>query len=112
MVLLKYEVIRLLRVKNSFLEFGKYSGYRIFVTNHELIQDGIIMNHCVGTYSGSVDSGECGIYKVGDYTLELRHRSTGLYLVQLMGFSNSLAPKEVIDEVNEKLRMFNFEIFL
>ena len=109
-VLNVYEEIRVLKVKNIFKEFAKYSNFRILGTNHELIEDGMKMNHCVGSYSSSVDQGYCGIYKVEEYTLELQNRNNKLVMVQLRGYHNELAPEELCSIVDDYLDSFNLEI--
>jgi hypothetical protein len=70
-VLLESEPLIDLTVHPIFVEFAAHSGYTLLTTNHELISEGRNMNHCVGTYIEKVDNGECAIYDVNDYTLQL-----------------------------------------
>jgi hypothetical protein len=77
-------------------------------TNHQLIAEGREKNHCVGTYSQAVDSGRSGIFKYGDYTLEISFafpygkigkacaelfgNTRILMITQFKGFGNSEVP--------------------
>lgn len=122
-VLLEFELIRELNVAKVYREFANYSGYQLLTTNHDLITEGRLMNHCVATYVGSVDSGRSGIYRLNGYTLELvlsrpyqdieielaKERGVGqlLYVGQLKGHGNMSAPKELIEEVNSFVINFN-----
>lgn len=116
-VILKYEKLRDLKISKIFLDFEAFSGYKLFKTNHELIAEGIMQNHCVGTYSARVDSGNTAIYHINGYTLQLtynnnyymkqRNGSKGLDNAQFRGAGNSLPPKELTDAVNAKIVEFN-----
>jgi hypothetical protein len=71
-------------------------GYQICLTNHELINRGIMMNHCVGTYISELIQ-VIAIYITGDFTFEL-YKGYGdkqiLTLNQLQGYNNKqLVPK-------------------
>jgi hypothetical protein len=115
-VILKHEKLRDLNISRVFLDFEAFSGYRLLRTNHEMIAEGIMQNHCVGTYSGQVDGGNTAIYHINGYTLQLTYgqnyyttKSKGLYNAQFRGPSNTLAPKELADAVSAKITEFNGE---
>jgi hypothetical protein len=70
-ILLDCEIERELKIVKVFEDFAKFSGYKLMKTNRELLKEGMRQNHCVGTYIEKVDNGECAIYDVNDYTLQL-----------------------------------------
>lgn len=113
-VILKHEKLRDLKISRVFLDFEAFSGYRLLRTNHEMIAEGIMQNHCVGTYSNQVDSGDTAIYHINGYTLQLNYGMInykegikGLRNNQFKGSSNSLPPKELTEAVNAKIAEFN-----
>jgi len=115
-VLLETEKLRDLKIGRIYKEFAMYSGFEMLTTNHELLEEGVRMNHCVGTYSSAVDAGNCGIYRVLGYTLELCVRTITnsedvkvkvLRIAQYMDIGNTNAPSEALDYVKEKLEGFN-----
>ena len=121
-VILEFEPLRNLKLNKAFIDFARFSGYEILLTNHDLIAEGKMMNHCVGTYSINVDSGRSGIYRVGGYTLELViskpyvsiddiangvKSEWELTIGQLRGFSNASPPKELDIQVRLMLSKFN-----
>jgi hypothetical protein len=122
-VILEFEELRQLKINPIFKKFAEYSGYHMFKTNHELIEEGKLMSHCVGTYSGYVDRGDSGIYRVYDHTLELKigfdyskRNEQGNYerkltIAQYMGFDNVSAPKELKGKVLDMVDSFNGEYF-
>jgi PcfJ-like protein len=127
-ILLKNEKERDLRIREVYLRFGESSGYRILSTNVDMLSEGILKRHCVGTYIDRVESGECCIYSVDGYTLQIKLGSIHnlpinnsnliknkisiddyqsiLYIAQFKGIHNCNAPKELIDEVNDKIINF------
>jgi Txe/YoeB family toxin of Txe-Axe toxin-antitoxin module len=122
-VILEFEELRDLKINPVFEKFAEYSGYHMFRTNHELIEEGKLMCHCVGTYSGYVDRGDRCIYRIYDHTLELKFDydynnkdefgdfERKLSIAQYMGFNNALAPKELKDKVLAMVDSFNREYF-
>lgn len=65
------EPLLILNIKPVYKAFGEYSGYRLLATNREMIAEGIAQKHCVGTYINQVDRGECAIYHVEGFTLQI-----------------------------------------
>ena len=117
-IVLESQPLTELKVKQIYLDFANYSGYEILTTNHDMVREGIKQHHCVGTYISSVERGQCAIYRVGNYTLELVHGTNWripldsrpkyktLYTGQLRGVCNHDAPKELKDEVDGWIEKF------
>jgi len=124
-----------LNTRPVFKEFSKFSGYPIFKTNKELYLEGLTQNHCVGTYTNGVDNGSYAIYRVGEYTLQVRRsynysrekklkgyqalkaRLSSLWgskqqweyklcIAQIAGVGDNPCPKDVRDEVQATLDRF------
>lgn len=75
-VVLEFEPLKYLRISKVYLDFAEFAkphGVKLLKTNHELIEEGKRMKHCVGTYSGNVDNGNSAIYRFMGYTLELQY---------------------------------------
>lgn len=121
-VILEFEELRNLKIRPVYQKFAEYSGYQMFTTNHQLIEEGKMMHHCVGTYSGQVDAGRSAIYRVFDHTLELnfetdwsdtpkegKERRKILSIGQYMGYDNVAAPVELRKQVKYMVDMFNLE---
>lgn len=106
-ILLENEPYLKLNIHPIYTEFAEHGGLQIFTSNHDLIAEGKLMNHCVGTYSGSVNRGVCGIFKAFGYTLELRKHMNGvLYISQYMGYNNSAVPNDIYQDVLELIKTF------
>jgi hypothetical protein len=121
---LEYEETRDLKVNSIYKMFAEHSGYQLLSTNKDLLREGMMQKHCVGTYINKVDNGHSGIYHIQGYTLELCYiKISGLYdteanewsrtqyqylsNVQFRGKFNKNAPMELRNEVEEKLLAFN-----
>jgi hypothetical protein len=70
-ILLDCELEYELNIRPEFKAFAEYSGYKLLRTNKEMLAEGMIQNHCVGTYIDRVDRGDCAIYHVEGYTLQV-----------------------------------------
>lgn len=119
-IVLEFEPINELRIRNIYRKFAEFSGYELLTTNHDLIREGKIQQHCVGTYIGNVNTGGSAILRVNGYTLEIKYgkitldndvyknvRDYFLYSNQLRGFRNQSPPYELESEVNSKILEFN-----
>lgn len=122
-IILEFEPLRELRLNKVFKDFAVYSGYELLLTNHDLIEEGKSMNHCVGTYSYVCDNGTSGIYRVDGYTVELTVRKAYnasdkafillngnthiLSIGQIQGYSNSLVPVELRERIELMVLEFN-----
>lgn len=121
-IILEFEHIIDLNIRKVYWDFSEFSGIELLRTNHELIAEGKTMQHCVGTYSSSVNSGTCSIFRYKGHTLDLRYTrpyvfksedaelKKKLVINQFMGYNNAYAPKELRDEVQLILDAFNSNI--
>jgi hypothetical protein len=120
-IVLESQPLTNLKIRKVYSDFAEYSGYEMLKTNHDMVHEGIKQHHCVATYVSSVESGRCAIYRVGDYTLELVHGNNWripaeskpkyptLYIGQLRGVCNIDAPKDLKNEVEDKIQRFMTE---
>lgn len=121
---LEFEETRDLKLNSIYMMFAEHSGYHLLSTNKDLLREGMMQKHCVGTYINKVDNGHAGIYHVQGYTLELNyHKISGVYdteknewvkshypylsNIQFRGKFNKNAPMELRNEVEEKILAFN-----
>lgn len=126
-VILEFEPLKHLNVSRVFLDFAEFSGFEVLKTNHDLIEEGKRMNHCVGTYSHNVSTGRSGIFRHGGCTLELTYSAPYvpfserekegfkeekkiLSIVQYKDYSNSDAPSKLRCEVQDLVDLFNENI--
>jgi len=113
-VLLLNQKNTMMNIYHIYEDFSEYSGYELLKTNFDMVHDGLMMSHCVATYIDKVDRGECAIYKVDGYTMELNfgyghtNNQQTLRNNQIKGYKNELAPKELVDKVQIMLDNFNF----
>lgn len=91
------------------LDNVEFDGFKIVVpkTNHDLIDWGIKMNHCVGTYGNTVKRKERQILGIADkrtdemlYTADISRKN----LAQLRGERNAAAPSDVHERFTAFLR--------
>ena len=116
-IIMNYEPIIQLNIAQVYKDFAEFGGYDILKTNHELIYEGRLMRHCVGSYTSNVNSGYSGILRVEGHTLEVRYQNTwnnGKYtpnkvltMVQLKGVSNADAPKDLTEGIKMMIAAFN-----
>jgi hypothetical protein len=122
-VILEFEPLSKLKLNKVFSDFAEYSGYELLLTNHDLIEEGKLMSHCVGTYSGKCNRGDTGIYRVLGCTLELSislpyfaddkilcnesGNSNILRVVQLRGYGNSTPSDEIFGSVKDIVKSYN-----
>jgi hypothetical protein len=89
-------------------EFATYSNLRMLLTNYEMVEDGMIMQHCVATYINKVNQGQCAIYKIDGYTMELKKDSNrNLHIGQIRGVKNADVPEKIYQMVKDLLNDFN-----
>ena len=60
-----------LNIRPQYFAFEEYSGFKLLKTNKDMLVEGMFQEHCVGTYIDRVDRGECAIFHVDGYTLQL-----------------------------------------
>jgi hypothetical protein len=107
-----------MKIKKIYKLFAEFSGYRLLRTNKDMLAEGSMMKHCVGTYIDDVEKGTTAIYHVKGYTLQLnewyhdqlidgeKKRILTLRNLQFRGYKNENAPKELYGEVKEKIERF------
>lgn len=102
---------RPMRIHDTFTQFAKFSEYEILTTTKDMAYEGKKQNHCVASYVSKVENGNCGIFRVKNFTLEMVWGySNGEKIIrigQLRGYSNEDAPKYLVDEVLSKVVEFN-----
>jgi hypothetical protein len=70
-IILDCEIEYTLNIRPIFKAFADFSGYKLLSTNKDMLHEGMLQNHCVGTYIDKVDRGECAIFHVDGYTLQV-----------------------------------------
>jgi len=116
-IMLEFEPLIDLDPSKIYKDFEAFTGYRLLTTNHELIAEGQKNNHCVAGYVDSVRRGQCGIYQVSGYTLEVRYgvnyysdmskNKKTMVFSQLRGYKNADAPVKLNMVVKEYINAFN-----
>lgn len=125
-ILLDCQELAILNIHPAFIRFAKMFKHKLLLTNKDLMFEGMRNKHCVGGYSYSVDSGGCAIFRVHDYTLEVRMEHTWsdqnyvvdsngnrissfrkLKLGQFKGYLNSEAPLDLQESIKAQLNQFN-----
>jgi len=110
-----------LKIASIYREFAKFSGYNLLTTNIDLLAEGMVQNHCVGTYISRVERGACAIFHIEGFTLEVgygpewtydgsrvKQKSENVFkYVQFRGKHNGSAPKHLDDAVKEKIKEFD-----
>lgn len=119
-----------LKIRKEFIDFAEFSKYKLFLTNKDLLLEGMMKNHCVGTYISRVNNGECAIYSVENYTLQIMigdflverpndrvstfsklhsgmETFKKLYIAQFKGKHNCSVPDDVFEGVLKMLDDFN-----
>jgi hypothetical protein len=101
---------REMSISDIFIKFADFSGYKLLRTTKEMAHEGMKNNHCVASYVSSVENGNCAIYSISGYTLELRKTftiGTTLTIKQFRGYENINAPEELFDKVSVIVSNFN-----
>jgi hypothetical protein len=116
-IMLEFEPLIDLDPSKIYKDFEAFTGYKLLTTNHELIAEGQKNNHCVAGYVDSVRRGQCCIYQVSGYTLEVRYgvnyysdmskNKKTMVFSQLRGYKNADAPVKLNMVVKEYINAFN-----
>lgn len=121
-IILEFEPLNELKIRQVYKDFQSFTNFEMLTTNHQLIEEGKKQNHCVGTYVGQVNSGSCAIFRIGEYTMEVRFEKRAewdntlnkfipqdkkLHLNQLRGYRNKNAPEELQTVVEQAVNDFN-----
>lgn len=107
---------RQMKIKPIYSRFQEHSKFQMIKTTKEIALEGKKQNHCVGTYVNKVESGNCGIYRINGFTLELNVRYDKktnkplLTIGQLRGYANCNPPEELSNMISEKVKEFNFNL--
>jgi hypothetical protein len=119
-VLAELSELKHLNISEVYLDFAKHAKLIPLKTNQELIREGAVQQHCVGSYSSSVDGGHCCIYNVNGFTLDLRYDKRWvdgkytdkkyLYISQFRGRRNINAPEELQKKIQAQIDEFNKDI--
>lgn len=70
-ILLDCEIEYMLKVRNPYYGLAKYTGWKLLFTNKEMLVEGVRQNHCVGGYIDRVERGECAIFHIEGFTLQV-----------------------------------------
>ena len=117
LTILRCEPLENLTVAKIYREFAEFSGFKLLVTNKDMMYEGMIQNHCVATYIQRVNRGDCAIFHIQGYTLELCFgnqdyysvKPKKLYISQFRGHKNINAPVELFNMVDNKIADFMIE---
>jgi hypothetical protein len=71
-IILDCEVEYDLNIRPIYKAFAKFSGYQLLKTNKDMLAEGMLQHHCVGTYIDRVDKGQTAIFHVKGYTLQVQ----------------------------------------
>lgn len=108
-----------LKIADIYREFAEFSGYKMLTTNIDLLNEGMIQKHCVGTYIDSVNKGRCAIFHIEGFTLEIRYNTLNgevnhvfspkelIQFRQFKGKGNSSAPLDLTSKVKGVIEEFN-----
>lgn len=108
--LLSFEPLVNLTINEIYIKFAEFSGFKLLKTNRDMMHEGLIQKHCVASYISQVNSGNCAIYSVNDFTLQLSvntYEKRKIIINQFKGQYNNPAPIDLINLVKEKLDEFN-----
>jgi len=93
-----------LNIRPIYKAFADFSGYRLLSTNKDMLREGMLQHHCVGTYINRVETGECAIFHIDGYTLQLGVRTFNSSLLNITTRANEdfcgLLPKNWLHELN------------
>ena len=114
-IVLDCEVEYDLNIRPIYKAFAEFSGFKLLTTNKDMLHEGMLQNHCVGTYINKVDRGECAIFHVDGYTLQvnvltldwerenLRIRDEKLHNTYIQAQYNRPEYYDIYDETRKKI---------
>lgn len=114
-VMFSFRENRNLKILKAFRQFGLFSKYKLLDTSLDVLKEGFVQQHCVGTYINKVENGQCAIFHVEGFTLELmvkrshdkKYIEGDLYIAQFRGLRNSVAPEELMNRVEAMIHKYN-----
>lgn len=97
-----------IKPSNPFLQLELPPEFKMLETKEEFLNEGKENNNCVFSYIPAVNKERCiiytTIYKKKRYTIEFGKKKTKFTLEQIRGYSNSSAPKELIEYIGECIK--------
>lgn len=118
-IVLSNEPKYVLKIASVYREFAKFSGYKLLTTNIDVLGEGMLQNHCVGTYISNIERGTCAIFHIEGFTLEVRYGTywdtfrgknsteNKFQYGQFRGRHNKSAPKALDTAVKKKIEEFD-----
>jgi len=70
-IILDCEIEYDLNIRPIYKSFAEFSGYQLLKTNKDMLAEGMLQHHCVGTYIDRVDKGATAIFHVKGFTLQV-----------------------------------------
>ena len=102
---------RKMNITQVFEDFSKFSKYKIITTTRRLAEEGLTMNHCVGSYVSKIEAGRSAIYVLPGHTFEVTKKwykgEELLLLGQIVTYGNGKADNKIKKEVVEAIENFN-----
>jgi hypothetical protein len=116
---------RPLKIKQIYLDFESFTKIYLIKDTRGLAIEGREKKHCVATYASNVDSGVSGIFKFGEYTVELQAQTYNpneilandpssirafarrVIIKQVRGFGNRNPLYEELDKLQGLVNSFN-----
>tara|TARA_Y100001937_G_C7131880_1_gene337932 strand:+ start:2524 stop:3693 length:1170 start_codon:yes stop_codon:yes gene_type:complete len=102
---------RKLLITQVFKDFTKFSKYKMITTTKRLAEEGLTMNHCVGSYVSTIESGRSAIYVLPGHTFEVTKKWHNgkelLQLGQIVTYGNGKPNEAIKKEVIEAIENFN-----
>ena len=102
---------RKMNITQVFEDFSKFSKYKIITTTRRLAEEGLTMNHCVGSYVSKIEAGHSAIYVLPGHTFEVTKKwykgEELLSLGQIVTYGNGKADNKIKKEVVEAIENFN-----
>lgn len=101
---------REMKIEKIFEGFAQFANIRLIKNTKELALEGLKQKHCVAGYTTYIEKGNCAIFHVDGYTLQIMKSCNGensLILGQFNGFADKPAPIELKRIILERLIAFN-----
>ena len=70
-ILLDCEIEYMMKVRRPFYVLARDTGWKLLFTNKEMLVEGVRQSHCVGGYIDKVERGECAIFHIEGFTLQV-----------------------------------------
>ena len=70
-ILLDCDVEYMMKVRRPFYILARDTGWKLLFTNKEMLVEGVRQCHCVGGYIDKVERGDCAIFHINGFTLQV-----------------------------------------